>query len=114
MSKNGTPFSSPLQNACNPCTASEPKQVMRFSSASEVAEYKRRLTSATYYNDANNAFPIKNRYSSMMTTYKGAIGQQLPVSVKTCCPGNICQKRSNALTSKTEPFFTHNSKHTPT
>jgi hypothetical protein len=114
MTTNGTSMSSPLQNACNPCSASQAKQVMQFSSASEVAEYKRRLIFSTYYNNSNNPFPIKNRYSSMMATYKGAVGQKLPVSVKTCCSGNLSQKRSNALTNKTEPFFTHNSKHTPT
>lgn len=114
MSKNGTSKSSPLQNSCDPCTGSVPKQVMQFSSASEVAEYKRKLTSASFYNNSNNAFPIKNRYSSMMTTYKAAISQNLPLSVKTCCAGNICQKRSSALNNKTETYFSHNGKHTPT
>ncbi len=108
MSTNGTSRSAPLQNN-GPCVACVPKQVLQFSSASEVAEYKRRKVAAQYYNNQDNIFPIKNRYASMMTTYKGAVSQGVPNSASTCCPGNLSSKSDG----KDGAFFLHK-KYPPT
>jgi hypothetical protein len=98
--------SAPLQNN-GPCVACAPKQALQFSSASEVAEYKRRKVAAQYYNNPENTFPIKNRYGSMFTTYKGAVTQGIPTP--TCCPGNLSSKSDG----KDGAFFLHK-KYPPT
>ena len=106
MSKNGTSRSAPLQNLNNggECGACVAKPVMQFSSASEVAEYKKRKTTAQFYNQPNNVYPIKNRYASIITTYKGAEAQLIPAAAATCCPGEI-GRRSDG---KDTPFFLQN------
>lgn len=103
MSKNGISRSAPLQNL-SPCVGCQPKAVMQFSSASEVAEYKKRKTVSAYYNSATNMYPVKNRYASIITTYKGAESQQIPSSEGTCCPGMI----GLISDGKTTPYFLHN------
>ncbi len=103
MSKNGISRSAPLQNL-SPCVGCAPKAVMQFSSASEVAEYKKRKTVSSYYNSDTNMYPVKNRYASIVTTYKGAGAQQLPSSEGTCCPGMI----GLISDGKSIPFFLHN------
>jgi hypothetical protein len=106
MSKNGTSRSAPLQNLNNGgnCSGCIAKPVMQFSSASEVAEYKKRKVTAQYYNQPNNVYPIKNRYASIATTYKGAEAQLIPAAAATCCPGEI-GRRSDG---KDTPFFLQN------
>jgi hypothetical protein len=103
MSKNGLSKTAPLQNM-SPCVGCVPNAVMQFSSASEVAEYKKRKTTAAYYNKDTNMFPIKNRYASIITTYKGAEAQQIPAVAGTCCPGLI----GRLSDGKSTPFFLHN------
>jgi hypothetical protein len=103
MSKNGISRSAPLQNL-SPCVGCSPRAVMQFSSASEVAEYKKRKTTAAYYNSATNMYPVKNRYASIITTYVGAEAQKLPSSESTCCPGMI----GLISDGKNSPFFLHN------
>ena len=104
MSKNGTSSSAPLQNIGPTCSACLANPVMQFSSASEVAEYKKRKTVSAYYNSATNMYPVKNRYSSIITTYKGAGAQKVPSDDNTCCPGMI----GLLSDGKTVPYFLHN------
>ena len=113
MSTNGVSRSAPLQTTgCAPgttsaqtgCSANTPKLVMQFSSASEVAEYKRKKVAAQYYNNPDNTFPIKNRYASMFTTYKGATAQGVPTSSSACCSGNLTSKSDG----KDSPAFLAN------
>jgi hypothetical protein len=106
---NGVSRSAPLQNTgCSSpeagCSANTPKLVMQFSSASEVAEYKRKKVAAQYYNNPDNTFPIKNRYASMFTTYKGATAQGVPTSSSACCSGNLTNKSDG----KDSPAFLAN------
>ncbi len=102
MSTNGVSRSAPLQNTGG--SANTPKLVMQFSSASEVAEYKRRLVAAQYYNNPHNVFPIKNRYGSMFTNYRAATAQGVPVSATTCCSGNLTSRSDG----KDTPAFLYN------
>lgn len=104
MSKNGTSTSAPLQNIGPVCSSCVAKPVMQFSSASEVAEYKKRKTVSAYYNSATNMYPVKNRYSSIVTTYKGAGAQKIPSAENTCCAGMI----GLISDGKTIPYFLHN------
>ena len=104
MSKNGVSRSAPLQNTGPVCGSCTPKAVMQFSSASEVIEYKKRKTVTAYYNDAANIYPIKNRYASIITTYKGGESQKVSASENTCCPGTI----GLLSDGKSVPFFLHN------
>jgi hypothetical protein len=103
MSKNGISRSAPLQNL-SPCVGCAPKAVMQFSSASEVAEYKKRKVTSAYYNSATNMYPLKNRYASIVTTYVGAESQKLPSIESTCCPGMI----GLISDGKSVPYFLHN------
>lgn len=104
MSKNGTSGSAPLQNLGPVCSACTPKLVMQFSSASEVIEHKKRKTVSAYYNSPTNMYPVKNRYASIVTTYKGAGAQKVSSAENTCCPGMI----GVVSDGKTVPFFLHN------
>jgi hypothetical protein len=103
MSKSGLSRSAPLQNM-SVCTGCVANPVRQFSSASEVAEFKKRSVTAAFYNNPSNIYPIKNRYSSIVTTYKGAEAQSIPVAASTCCPGLL-----GAISDgKDTPFFLYN------
>ena len=104
MSKNGTSVSAPVQNLGPTCSACVARPVMQFSSASEVIEHKKRKTVSAYYNSSTNMYPVKNRYASIATTYKGAGAQKVPSTENTCCPGMI----GRVSDGKTTPFFLHN------
>ncbi len=107
VTTNGTSRSAPLQNSgcidggANGCRANEPKQVLQFSSASEVAQYKRRKVATQYYGNPVNTFPIKNRYGSMYTTFKAAVAQDIPYIASTKCSGELLAKTGN----KDSPVF---------
>lgn len=103
MSKNGTSGSAPLQNMAS-CVGCVAKPVMQFSSASEVIEYKKRKVTSSYYNDSSNMYPVKNRYASIFTTYKGSQVEKIPSAEGTCCPGMI----GLVSDGKSTPFSLHN------
>ena len=100
---NGTSRSAPLQNnaSCSGCT---PRQVLQFSSASEMIEYKKRQTTSQYYTNPSNMFPQKNRYASMYTTFKKAEAVKTGAD-KTCCEGGQLTPLSN---TKDTPYFLQN------
>lgn len=103
MSKNGTSRSAPLQNMSQ-CVGCVAKPAMQFSSASEVIEHKKRKVTSAYYNADTNMYPLKNRYASIITTYKGAEVQKVPSVENTCCPGMI----GLISDGKSTPFSLHN------
>lgn len=105
MSKNGVSRSAPLQNMAT-CTACTPKQVMQFKSASEVAEYKKRLTTAAYYTNPDNVFPQKNRYASMYTTFKKAEAVKTGADATCCNDGQLTPQYNSG---KDTPAFLYNS-----
>lgn len=109
MSKNGTSRSAPLQNM-SPCVGCVATPVMQFSSASEVAEYKKRKTTSAFYTKSTNIYPIKNRYSSIVTTFVGAQAQKIPSADGTCCTETVGAISTIGRISdgKTVPFFLHN------
>ena len=108
MSKSGISRSAPLQNL-SPCVGCVATPVMQFASASEVAEYKKRKTTAAFYNNTANIYPIKNRHASIVTTYVGAEAQRVPSVESTCCAGNPAGTLIGRISDgKTVPFFLHN------
>lgn len=72
----------PLQNV-SPCLPSSKKPAIQFSSASQVTEFLKKKTTATYYN--NYPASQKQAFSSTFTTYLGGVTYKLPGVQATCC-----------------------------
>lgn len=84
VSKNTISRSAPLQNL-SVCASCDVNPVLQFRSASEVAEYRKRKVTSAYYSAPTNVFPIKNRYTSIFTTFKKAETVVSPFADATCC-----------------------------
>ena len=72
----------PLQNT-KPCGPSTKINAVQFSSASEVTEFLKKKTAATYYN--NYSASQKQAFSSTFTTYLGGVTYKIPTVEATCC-----------------------------
>ena len=72
----------PLQNL-SPCLPSRKIPAVQFTSASEVTEYLKKRTTASYYN--NNTASQKQAFSSTFTTYLGGVTYKIPSVESTCC-----------------------------
>ena len=59
-------------------------QQVRFSSAQEITELRKRRAVSNQF--ASGYQPIKNRYTSIITTLVGAYANRVPSQQNSCCP----------------------------